>query len=158
MAPTDHGEHDDRRSRAPGEPVEPGAGSHGVRPGGSVYDWYRRGLALLSSGDPAAAAQLLSHASAAEPGSRSIREALARALFDSRHYAEAAEEFRRIVAESPTEDYARFGLGLSLTRLGDYDAAVEHLALAVAMRPDERSYVTALAGARATLRARGKSE
>jgi Flp pilus assembly protein TadD len=137
-------------------PTDPGRPTHDEGlPHGSVYDWYHRGLALLSSGDPAAAAQLLAHAARAEPGSRSVREALARALFDSRQYAQAAEHFGRIVSESPTEDYARFGLGLALTRLGDFDAAVEHLALAVAMRPDERSYVTALAGARATLKARG---
>jgi tetratricopeptide (TPR) repeat protein len=123
-------------------------------PAGTAYDWYTRGLALLDTGDAAAAAQLLGRARDAEPGSRSVREALARALFVTRQYEGAAENFARNVEESPADDYARFGLGLALSRLGDVEAAVEHLALAVAMRPEKSDYVNALRGARATLRAR----
>lgn len=133
---------------ATGEPNENGA------PSGQVYDWYVRGIELLQRGDAAAAAQLLARAAAAEPDSRNVREALARALFDSRRYSEAAQNFGRIVAESPTDDYARYGLGLSLTRLGDFHGAIEHLALAVAMRPEVKHYANALKGARATIRAR----
>ena len=48
-------------------------------PEGGVYEWYQRGLQLLSSGDPDAAATLLARVAEAEPGSRSVREALARA-------------------------------------------------------------------------------
>ncbi|MDA8318234.1 MAG: tetratricopeptide repeat protein, partial [Actinomycetota bacterium] len=114
----------------------------------------RRGLDLLGRGSPAAAAQLLERAAAAEPDSRSILEALARAQFDTRRYADAAGSFRRIVEASPTDDYAQFGLGLALARTGDHGAAVEHLALAAAMRPDLRHYTDALRSARATLRAR----
>ena len=123
-------------------------------PGGGVYDWYQRGVKLLKEGSPAAAAALLKRAAAAEPDSRSIREALARAQFNSRQYAEAAASFRQIVDANPTEDYAYFGLGLSLWRTGDIEGAQEPLAIAVAMRPDERHYVSALKSVRATLRAR----
>jgi hypothetical protein len=42
-------------------------------PSGGVYDWYRRGLDLLKNGSPEAAAQLLVHAAAAQPQSRSIQ-------------------------------------------------------------------------------------
>lgn len=127
--------------------------SHGT-PEGDVYDWYQRGVKLLREGSPAAAAALLERAASAEPGSRSIREALARAQFNSRRYADAASSFRWIVDANPTEDYAYFGLGLSLWRTGDIEGAQEPLAIAVAMRPDERHYVTALKNVRATLRAR----
>ncbi|MFI6390565.1 tetratricopeptide repeat protein [Nonomuraea sp. NPDC050547] len=123
-------------------------------PSGEVYDWYQRGVKLLQEGSPAAAASLLERAVAAEPDSRSIREALARAQFNSRQYVQAADTFRWIVDANPAEDYAYFGLGLALWRTGDMEAAQEPLAIAVAMRPDERNYVTALRNVRATLRAR----
>lgn len=126
----------------------------GDGPGGEVYEWYQRGMELLSSGSPQAASQLLERAADAEPESRSIREGLARAQYDSRRYADAADSFRRIVDVSPNDDYAHFGLGLSLTRLGEFQRAVEYLAIAAAMRPDVRHYERALRGARATLRAR----
>jgi Flp pilus assembly protein TadD len=108
---------------------------------------------LLGRGSPAAAAQLLERAAAAEPDSRSILEALGRAQFDTRRYTEAAGSFRRIVDVSPSDDYAQFGLGLALARTGDHGAAAEHLALAAAMRPDLRHYTEALRSVRATLRA-----
>ena len=120
---------------------------------GEVYDWYTRGLELLDGGNPAAASQLLTRAAAAEPDSRSIREALARAQFDAEMYSDAVESFRAIVETNPDDDYAQFGWGLAAARLGDMTTAVEHLALAAAMRPDVRHYGTALRGARATLRA-----
>jgi tetratricopeptide (TPR) repeat protein len=121
-----------------------------------TYDLYRRGLDLLARGSAAAAAQLLERAAAAEPQSRSVLEALARAQFDTRRYAAAAGSFRRIVEASPSDDYAQFGLGLALARTGDPRAAAEHLALAAAMRPDLRHYTDALRGVRATLQARDR--
>jgi Flp pilus assembly protein TadD len=118
-------------------------------PAGDAYDWYTRGVALLSGGNPAAAAALLEHAARAEPQSRSVREALARALYDSHDYAGACANFAANVEENPTDDYAHFGLGLSQVRMGDLGAAVEHLAIAVAMRPENNHYGTALRSARA---------
>ncbi len=121
-----------------------------------TYDLYRRGLDLLSRGSAAAAAQVLERAAEAEPRSRSVLEALARAQFDTGQYSAAAGNFRRIVEASPSDDYAQFGLGLALARAGDPAAAAEHLALAAAMRPDLRHYTDALRGVRATLRARAQ--
>jgi tetratricopeptide (TPR) repeat protein len=128
------------------------------RDGQDTYDLYRRGLDLLGRGSPAAAAQVLERAAEAEPHSRSVLEALARAQFDTGRYGAAAGNFRRIVEVSPSDDYAQFGLGLALARVGDPSAAAEHLALAAAMRPDLRHYADALRGVRATLRARTGSE
>lgn len=119
-----------------------------------TYQLYQRGLDLLGRGSAAAAAQLLERAAAAEPRSRSVLEALARAQFDAGQYGEAAGNFRRIVDASPSDDYAQFGLGLALARTGNPGAAAEHLALAAAMRPNLRHYTDALRSVRATLRAR----
>jgi tetratricopeptide (TPR) repeat protein len=119
-----------------------------------VHSWYTTGMALLGRGSPAAAAQVLQRAANAEPGSRSVREALARAQFDTGQYAASAANFRVIVEASPTDDYAHFGLGLALARTGDHAAAAEYLALAVAMRPDRKPYTDVLRQVRATLRAR----
>jgi len=115
-------------------------------------------MELLSNGSPAAAAQVLQRASAAEPSSRSVREALARAQFDAGWYEAAADNFRMIVEASPADDYANFGLGLSLARTGNPQAAAEYLALAAAMRPEAAHYTDALRQVRATLRARDPEE
>jgi Flp pilus assembly protein TadD len=111
-------------------------------------------MRLLKDGSAAAAAEVLEHAAAAEPNSRSVREGLARAQFEARRYAEAAESFRYIVDANPTEDYAYFGLGLALWRMGDLAAAAEQLAIATAMRPDNRDYADALRDVRAGLNRR----
>jgi predicted Zn-dependent protease len=123
-------------------------------PSGEVYDWYQRGRELLDAGSPGAAAELLARAHASEPGSASVREALARALFDAGRYAEAESAFRQLTQRKPDDDYAQFGLGLALNRQGKVDLAVEHLAMAAAMRPHRSEYVQALREARATQRAR----
>jgi tetratricopeptide (TPR) repeat protein len=139
------------------EAREPGEGARPTGPH-DTYELYRRGLDLLGRGSAAAAAQLLERAAAADPQSRSVLEALARAQFDAGQYAAAAANFRRIVEASPSDDYAQFGLGLALARTGNPSAAAEHLALAAAMQPDLRHYTDALRSVRATLRARAQHQ
>ena len=112
---------DDEAGRGPGGDRRT-ARRDGV-PAGEVYDWYVRGTTLLESGNPEAAAELLGHAHRREPESASVLEALARALFDARRYAEAAGRFTELVEVSPDSDYARFGLGLSRMRLDDLAGA-----------------------------------
>src|SRR5215831_16605936 len=168
MSEAPHGGYDSRSGEDPqasaGQPAPDadleGPGIDGVQqaPGGDSYAWYRRGLDLLSRGSPAAAAELLERAAEAEPGARSVREALARAQFDAGRYAQAADSFRQNVEAVPSDDYAHFGLGLALARGGDPAAAAEHLALAAAMRPELPHYTDALRGVRATLRARAGAE
>jgi tetratricopeptide (TPR) repeat protein len=116
-----------------------------------AYDWYTRGLELLDAGSAAAAAQLLERASAAEPDARSILEALGRAQFRARDYQRAKATFGQIIEANPADDYAQFALGLCAARTGDLRMAVEHLALAVAMRPDAAHYGRELRMARARL-------
>nr|WP_255479966.1 tetratricopeptide repeat protein [Quadrisphaera sp. RL12-1S] len=111
-------------------------------------------MALLSSGDAEAAAVLLERANRDQPGSASVLEALARAQFDAGRVGQAATTFASLVEVAPDSDYARFGLGLSLSRLDRFPEAAEQLALAVAMRPDRPEYRDSLTQVRATLRAR----
>lgn len=127
-----------------------------VLPEGEIYDWFTRGVGLLEGGDAAAAVVLLTHVAEVEPRSRSVREALARSQFDSGMYVEAVESFTWIIDQNPADDYAQFGLGLAAAKTGDLGSAVEHLALAAAMRPDINHYAIALRGARAALAANKK--
>ena len=130
-----------------------GTGGDGGEPA-DAHAWYVQGLELLGKGSPAAAAQVLARAASVEPASCSVREALARAQFDTGQYEAAAASFAAIIEASPTDDYAQFGLGLALARCGDQEAAAEHLALAAAMRPDRKHYTDALGQVRATLKSR----
>lgn len=127
-------------------------------PEGGAYEWLQRGTELLARGDAAAAATLLERAAAHEPGSTSILETLARAQYDSGQAGQAAETFGRLVDLSPDADYARFGLGVSLARVGRFEEAAEQLALAVAMRPQQGEYAQRLRQVRATLAARRGSQ
>ena len=105
-----------------------------------VYELFRRGSALLESGDYSAAAIPLEKASRIEPDKTSIREALGRAYFRSGHYAKASEEFRAVVERAPVNDFAHFCLGRSLEKTGRTDDARRHLALAASIRPERADY------------------
>ena len=88
---------------------------------------------------------LLERAARLCPGKNSIREALARACFDQRLYERAAEMFADIVEDVPVNDYAHFGLGCTLVKLGRLPEARKHFRLAVALRPDRDEYRVRLA-------------
>ena len=124
-----------------------------AEPSGSTYDWYRRGLSMLEHGDAAASALLLERAHDAEPQARHVREALARALFDAGRYQSASLHFRHLATVDPVDDYAHYGLGLSLWRTGHFEQARESLAVAVALAP-RPEYSAALEQVKATLKAR----
>ena len=115
------------------------------------YDWYQQGLALLSSGDNHAAATLLEKAAAVEHGKSSIHEALARAYFGSKRYDDALEQFGVVLEISPANDYALFGVGLCLGRLGRLPEAVGHLRMASVMHPENEDYKRELARCEARL-------
>jgi Flp pilus assembly protein TadD len=108
--------------------------------GERVYDLYKRGSALLESGDFAAATIPLERASRLEPDKTSIREALGRAYFRSAHFEAAAREFAAVLERYPVNDYAHFCLGRSLEKTGRRDEARRHAALAAHMRPDRADY------------------
>ena len=105
-----------------------------------VYDLFQRGTELLNAGDFASATIPLSKAAKLEPEKTSIREALGRAYFRSRHFEKAAVEFEAVVERAPTNDYALFCLGRSLMECGRPGEARKPLALAACLRPDRRDY------------------
>jgi tetratricopeptide (TPR) repeat protein len=108
--------------------------------GEHVYDLFKRGSALLESGDFNAAAIPLEKARQLEPDKSSIREALGRAYFRSGRYAQAGEEFAAVVEQHPVNDFAHFCLGRSLEKTGRVREAKRHLALATSLRPDRADY------------------
>jgi tetratricopeptide (TPR) repeat protein len=106
----------------------------------SLYSLYRRGMELLEHGDFAQATVPLSKAARQAPEKSSVREALGRAYFRSRKYAEAAEEFEAVVERYPVNDFAHFCLGRALSLTGRKDRARRHLAIAANLRPERRDY------------------
>ena len=110
-----------------------------------VYEWYQRGMALLETGDVHAAATLLERAVAEEPEKGSIREGLARAYFKARNFSASLVQFTAALDISPANDYAHFGAGLCLGRLGRLREAVGHLRMANVMFPGNQDYEDALA-------------
>jgi len=111
----------------------------------SAYELFQRGSRLLADHHAGAAAVLLERCLALEPGKASIQEALGRAYFEQGNHAGAAEQFQAIVDANPLADYALFGLGLSLVRLGDVPTGRRHLRMAVFLKPENEDYQRALA-------------
>jgi Flp pilus assembly protein TadD len=91
--------------------------------GESLYSLYRRGMALLESGDFAQATVPLRKAARIDPDKTSIREAL-----------------EAVVERYPVNDYAHFCLGRALTKTGRRDRARRHLAIAANLRPERKDY------------------
>lgn len=104
------------------------------------YSLLARGRDLLARGHPHQAAVVLEKAVLAEPRKTSVREALARALYNSGQTERAREQFATVVEIDPSNDYCHFGLGLCHAKTGDLTAARAHLKLAVSMRPDSELY------------------
>ncbi len=108
--------------------------------GDSTYDLYQRGMSLLEAGEFEQATVPLAEAAQRAPDKSSIREALGRAYFRSRHYREAATEFEAVVERYPVNDYAHFCLGRALTLTGQRQRARRHLAIAACLRPERGDY------------------
>jgi Flp pilus assembly protein TadD len=82
----------------------------------------------------------LSEAARRAPEKSSVREALGRAYFRNRQFAEAATEFEAVVETHPVNDFAHFCLGRALSLTGETERARHHLALASNLRPERRDY------------------
>ena len=123
-------------------------------PAEGPYEWYVQANACLVGGRAREAAELFSRVVGADPSSRSAWEGLARARFDSADHDLAAVAFAHLAELAPDDDYAHFGLGLSLWRLGRFSEARDHLGMARAMRPERADYASALGQVKATLAAR----
>jgi len=109
-------------------------------PDESTYTLYRRGLELLEDGSFDAATVPLAEAARRAPEKSSVREALGRAYFRNRQFAEAATEFEAVVETHPVNDFAHFCLGRALSLTGNRKRARHHLALASNLRPERKDY------------------
>ena len=105
-----------------------------------TYKLYRQGLELLEDGSFGEASERLAEVARRAPDKTSVREALGRAYFRNRQFAEAAAEFEAVVETHPVDDYAHFCLGRALSLTGERDRARHHLALASNLRPDRSDY------------------
>lgn len=106
----------------------------------STYTLYRKGMELLEDGSFSEATVPLAEAAKRAPEKTSVREALGRAYFKNRQFAEAAAEFEAVVDSAPVNDYAHFCLGRALTFMGENKRARHHLALASNLQPARRDY------------------
>lgn len=109
-----------------------------------VYELLSKGRSLIDRGHNHQAAIILERACGLEPTKGSVREALARALYNSGQITRAGEEFERAVELDPADDYAHFGLALCRAKLGDKTRALGLLKIAIAMRPESEAYRHAL--------------
>lgn len=110
----------------------------------SAYELFSRGSRMLAQRHPGAAVVLLERCLVLEPGKASILEALGRAYFDLGDHARAAGNFEAIIEDNPLAHYAHFGLGLARTRMGDPEAGLRHLRMAVFLKPENADYQRAL--------------
>ena len=101
----------------------------------SAYDLYQQGRSHLRDGMPAQATVALEKAKRLEPEKASIREALGIAYFRIGRWAEAENEFRKVLDLAPADDYAHYALGRALRNQGRHEEASTHLKLARSLRP-----------------------
>jgi Flp pilus assembly protein TadD len=97
-------------------------------------------LELLEDGAYGEATLPLAEVAEREPEKTSVREALGRAYFRNRQFAEAAAEFEAVVEAAPVNDYAHFCLGRALSMMGQVNRARHHLALASNLQPERSDY------------------
>jgi len=105
-----------------------------------TYELFQQGRTHLRKGRAAQATVALEKAKRREPDKASIREALGIAYFRIQRYDEAEREFRAMLELSPTDDYAHYGLGRSLEKLGRTKEANGHYKLASSLRPGTEQY------------------
>jgi Flp pilus assembly protein TadD len=109
-----------------------------------AYELWTTGLELLADRRNHQAALVLEKACALEPEKGSVREALARALYNIGETKRAGEEFEEAIRLNPADHYPYFGLALCRARLGDRKRAAGLLKIALAMKPDSQDYRRAL--------------
>jgi Flp pilus assembly protein TadD len=105
-----------------------------------TYTLYRRGVELLEDGSFSEATVPLAEVARRAPEKSSVREALGRAYFRNRQFAEAAAEFEAVVESHHVNDFAHFCLGRALEKTGRRLEARRHMTLAAGLRPDRADY------------------
>lgn len=112
--------------------------------GPDAYAAFQKGTRLLEGNNAHAAVIALEEARSLEPEKGSIREALARAYYQSGRFDAAEAEFLAALDLEPVNDYAHYGVGVCRLRAGDRTGARGHLRQATVMRPENPDYRAAL--------------
>jgi len=107
-----------------------------------TYDLFQQGRAHLRKGRAAQATVALEKAKRREPEKASIREALGIAYLRIQRYAEAEQEFRKMLELSPADHYAHYALGRALEKQGRETEANGHYKLASSLRPQNEHYAS----------------
>jgi Flp pilus assembly protein TadD len=107
-----------------------------------TYDLYQQGRTHLRKGRAAQATVALEKAKRREPEKASIREALGIAYLRIQRYAEAEQEFRKMLELSPADHYAHYALGRALEKQGRETEANGHYKLASSLRPQNEHYAS----------------
>lgn len=105
-----------------------------------VYEEFKAGIDHLARRQVNEAIYHLRRAKRAEPFKTSIREALARAYYMAGRFEKSENEFSFIIHLKPDYDYAYFGSGLCLIKLGEKERGVERLKIAFALNPANEIY------------------
>jgi thioredoxin-like negative regulator of GroEL len=97
---------------------------------------YRVAFDLLERRAPAEALEVIEPALAEDPGNSGLRTLRAWALLIRAQLGPAEEELEQLVADDPSDVWARHALGRVLERQSRYAEALPHLRLAAAMSGD----------------------
>lgn len=116
-----------------GEHSLPSPGAGPSRLGGSPY---RAAHRLLAGRDPVAALEIIDPALEEAPGDRGLRSLRAWAFLMRAQLARAEQELTQLVADDPSDAWARHALGRALERQSRAAEALPHLRLAEAMSGD----------------------
>lgn len=103
------------------------------------------GSLLLEAGDAGAASGYFLRASRAAPEDRETLLLLARARFSAGRFAQAAEDYRRIVEDDPGHFRALYNLAFSLERIEELEEARATYEKALARRPGHYKTMNKLA-------------
>jgi Flp pilus assembly protein TadD len=101
-----------------------------------VFELVRRGREFRAAGDPSGAARILAEAVEAVPQDRAVLTELALAHFHSASLGNAERVLRSLVELDPSDGYARFLLGRTLSRQSRHAEALPELRLAFALTQD----------------------
>ena len=97
---------------------------------------YRTAHDLLSRRAPREALEIIEPALEKDPGNRGLRMLRAWAFYMRAQLVKATDELTELVAEDPSDTWARHTLGRALERQSRHREALPHLRLAAAMSGD----------------------
>jgi len=109
-----------------------------------AYYHFKIGKNLSRKQDFLRAIMHLEKAKRRQPHKASIREMLATAYYNCGFYSSARKNFEKALKIDASNDFAYYGLGLSMAKMGDIKKARGQLKIALFMNPECEQYKNAL--------------